>query len=240
MRDDEPLSEFTSETTARSNVEASVTAGAGSAGLRIAPGHLLNFTVHERTSIPSASPAHLHASARRELFDSLTAQVRRLRARVARLPEIPMWIGQSRNLRRLSANTALTFAGGIATGVLIMWFASAQPSTIVSTATPAAGTRTCGLGDGTSRIASRCALGAGNRQSSSNVATTRDRLSCCHERPPESGRGSTRQTLARDIDSGCHPQKCGTEFARHAHYVAWFLSGIARYSAPRHRARVYL
>ena len=122
IRDDELLSEFTSEP-ARWNVEA--------------PGHHLNFTVHERTSIPSASPARLLASARRELFGSLTAQLRSLRARVARMPEVPMWIGQIRNVRRLPANTALSFAGGIATGVLIMWLATAQPSTIVPPATPA-------------------------------------------------------------------------------------------------------
>ena len=48
-----------------------------------------------------------------------------------------MWIGRVRNLRRLPANTALSFAGGIATGVLIMWFATARPSTIVPPATPA-------------------------------------------------------------------------------------------------------
>ena len=122
IRDDELLSEFTSEP-ARWNVEA--------------PGHHLNFTVHERTSIPSASPARSLASARRELFGSLTAQLRSLRARVARMPEVPMWIGQIRNVRRLPANTALSFAGGIATGGLIMWIATAQPSTIVPPATPA-------------------------------------------------------------------------------------------------------
>lgn len=137
IRDDEPLSEFTSETTARSSVEASVTSSAGSTGLKSTHGHLLNFTVHERTSIPSTSPARLHASARRELFESLTAQVTILRARVARMPDVPMWIGQIRNLRRLPANTTLSFAGGIATGVLIMWFATAQQSTIVPPPTPA-------------------------------------------------------------------------------------------------------
>jgi PEGA domain len=137
IRDDQPLSEFTSEMAARSNVETSVTVSAGSTGLKIAPGHLLNFTVHERTSIPSTSPARVHASARRELIESLTAQVRDLRARVARMPKVPMWIGQVRNLRRLPANTALSFAGGIATGVLIMWFATTPPSTIVPSATPA-------------------------------------------------------------------------------------------------------
>jgi hypothetical protein len=137
IRDDEPLSEFTCETTARSNADASVTSSAGSTGLKSTPGHLLNFTVHERIWIPSTSPARLHASARRELFESLTAQVRIFRARVARMPDVPMWIGQIRNLRRLPANTTLSFAGGIATGVLIMWFATARPSTIVPPATPA-------------------------------------------------------------------------------------------------------
>ena len=92
IRDDELLSEFTSEPA--------------------------RWNVHERTSIPSASPARSLASARRELFGSLTAQLKRsLRARVARMPEVPMWIGQIRNVRRLPANTALSFAGGIATGV---------------------------------------------------------------------------------------------------------------------------
>jgi hypothetical protein len=47
-----------------------------------------------------------------------------------------MWIGQIRNLRRLPANTTLSFAG-IATSVLIMWFATARPSTIVPPATSA-------------------------------------------------------------------------------------------------------
>ena len=186
IRDDEPLSEFTSETTAKSNVEASVTADAGSTGLKIAPGHLLNFTVHERTSIPSTSPARLHASARRELFGSLTAQVRSLRARVARMPEVPMWIGQIRNVRRLPANTALSFAGGIATGVSDHVARHCPAVNHRPTSNTGAGTGTCGLGgEGTSRIASRSALGAGNCQSSFNVATTRDRLSYCHERPPK-------------------------------------------------------
>ena len=137
IRGDETLSEFTSETTAASNIEASVTASAGSTGLKIAPRDLSNFAVHEPAPIRSTSPARLHASARRKLFESLTAQVRNLRARVARMPKVPMSIGQIRNLRRLPANTALSFAGGIATGVLIMWFATAQPSTIVPPATPA-------------------------------------------------------------------------------------------------------
>jgi hypothetical protein len=144
IREDQPLSEFTSETAATPHVEVSVTASAGSTGLKIAPGHLLNFTMHERTWIPSTSPARVHPSARRELIESLTAQVRNLRAGVARMwelpiqmPKVPMSIGQVRNLRRLPANTTLSFAGGIATGVLIMWFATARPSTIVPPATPA-------------------------------------------------------------------------------------------------------
>ena len=185
IRDNEPLSDFTSETTASSNVGASVTADAGSTGFKIAPRHLLNFTAHERTSIPSTSPVRSHASARRELFESLAAHVRNLRAHVPRLPEVPTWIGQIRNLRRVPANMALTFAGGIATGCLIMWFATAEPSTIVPPATPSPVAGTRGVADGTSLIASQCALGAGERRGSFNVATARDRFSCCHERPPE-------------------------------------------------------
>jgi hypothetical protein len=137
-RGDETLSEFTSETHASSDVKASVTEAAGSTGLKIASRHLPNFTAHEHTATPS--PARFHAFARRELIESLSAQVRNLRAR-ARVPDVPMWIGRVRNIRLRNirlfpANAALTFAGGIATGALIMWFATAQPSTTVPTATP--------------------------------------------------------------------------------------------------------
>jgi PEGA domain len=138
IRSDELLSEFTCETPARSNAEAAVTANAGSTNLTIAPRHLPNFTLHEQTAIPSPAPVRLLAFARRELIESLTAQIRTLRARVTRVPKVPMWIARVRGLRPLPAKTALSFAGGTATGILIMWFATVQPpSTIVPSATPA-------------------------------------------------------------------------------------------------------
>ena len=204
IRDDEPLSEFTSETTARSNVEASVTSSAGSTGLKGTHGHLLNFTVHERTSIPSTSPARLHASARRELFESLTAQVTILRARVARMPTFQSGSAKSGTcdacLRTQRCRSRRNCNWRFDHVVRHCPAVNNRPTTNTG-----AGTGTRGPGDGTARIASRCALGAGKRQSSFNVATTRDCPSCCHERPPKGVRESTRQTVARGIDTRCHP-----------------------------------
>jgi PEGA domain len=134
IRGDETLLEFTSEAPAKPKIEAPVTASAGSTARKIAPGQLPNLTLHEHTPTPAG--ARLHAPERRKLIESLTAHVTNLRARVPRAPRMPMWIGRVRNVRSLSANTVLSFAVGTVTGVLIMWFATAQPPTIVPPATP--------------------------------------------------------------------------------------------------------
>ena len=238
IRDDEPLSEFTSETTARSSVEASVTSSAGSTGLKSTPGHLLNFTVHERTSIPSTSPARLHASARRELFESLTAQVTILRARVARMPDVPMWIGQIRNLRRLPAKYNAVVRRRNCNGRFDHVVRHCPAVNNRPTSNTGAGTGIRGPGDGTARIASRCALGAGKRQSSFNVATTRDR-------PPvvTSGRRKevvnqrARPSRAKSTPAATRKSAASSPLAARNNTSPGFYRG-SLYCVPRQRARV--
>ena len=90
-----------------------------------------------------------------------------------------------------------------------------------------AGTGTCGVGDGTSLIASQCALGGGDVIA--RLTSQRPRSSLL---PPRTAAGMTSwinaPDLAREIDSGCRPGKRGIEPASHAQYVARFLSRIAR------------
>lgn len=110
------LSEFAPETTPQV-----ITAPAAS--MRIP-----HSTVDRRTA--TRLPTRSHKSERRplRLVASLATRARGLRARSTESIRIPSWMGRVRDLRQLTRNTALTtFAGGIATGVLVMWFVGAQP-----------------------------------------------------------------------------------------------------------------
>ena len=156
---DDPLSEFTSETPPPVIVapESPVTTRPGSSDVTASAVRIQNSAVDQQraTPLPTRSQssrqtrlvesltAHVQklrtrATKARKLPISLTAHVRKLGARATKEQKLPLWIGRVRNLRPLQANTALvSFAGGIATGVLIMWFASAQPPpTVVPSATP--------------------------------------------------------------------------------------------------------
>ena len=82
---------------------------------------------HTATRIPMGS----HTSERRplKLVASLATRVRGPRARSTEPIRLPSWMGRRvRDLRQLTRSSVFTsFAGGIATGALVMWFVGAQP-----------------------------------------------------------------------------------------------------------------
>ena len=92
-------------------------------------GNHIHRSTRERTA--SHSRTRLHLSQRRalRLVASLPTIVRRLSGRAITAIRMPLLMERVRDLRRLSASTTLTsFGGGAAAGVLVMWFAGAQPA----------------------------------------------------------------------------------------------------------------
>ena len=155
---DDPLSEFTSETPPPAIVapDSPITTRAGRSDVTASATRIQNSTVERQPANPL--PTRSRSSRQTRLIESLTAHVQELRThatKVQNLPvsltahvrnlrafatkaTLPLWIGPVPNLRPLQANTALvSFAGGIATGALVMWLASASPPPIVvPSATP--------------------------------------------------------------------------------------------------------
>ena len=89
--------------------------------------------VHPSTGEPTASHSRTrsHRSQRRalRLVASLPTIVRGLSGRSITAIRMPPLMERVRDLRRLAASTTLTsFGGGAAAGVLVMWFAGAQPA----------------------------------------------------------------------------------------------------------------
>ena len=185
-RGDETLSEFTSETHASSDVKASVTEAAGSTGLKIASRHLPNFTAHEHTAIPSHPQRVPRIRA---------ARTDRIAERSGKEPSCARPGARCSNVDRpspehptpehptLPCQRSADVCGRNCNGCFdhVVRHCSAvndRPNSYTAT-----GTGPPALGDETSRLVSR--YGAGRRQRTFNVATTRHRLCCRYERPPK-------------------------------------------------------
>ena len=138
---DDSLSEFTSETPQLTFVvsNVSIAADAGRNDVTTSPTRIQNPTVdpHAATHLPTGSPTpEWHAL---RLVTSVATYVRRRLTRSTWATSVSLWIGRVRNLRRPATSTTLSsFAGGAATGVLVMWFVSVQPPpTVVPSTTHA-------------------------------------------------------------------------------------------------------
>ena len=148
---DDSLSEFTSETAQLTFVvsNVSIAAGAGRNDVTTSPTRIQNPTVDRRAA--THLPTGLQTSARQavRLVASVATYLRRPGARstwASRAASVflhgpasvSVWIGRLRNLRRPTTSMTLSsFAGGAATGVLVMWFVSVQPPIVVPTLTHA-------------------------------------------------------------------------------------------------------
>jgi hypothetical protein len=127
---DDSLSAFASETTPQviAASDASIVARVRTHDDAASAKRIQNSTADLRTA--THLPRRSSPSGRRALtlLASLAARIRRRLARSTTVIRIPLWMRRARDLRRFAASTTLpSFAGGAASGVLVMWLVSAQP-----------------------------------------------------------------------------------------------------------------
>jgi hypothetical protein len=135
---DDSLSEFTSETP-RQAIDASnvsLAEGAGRNDVTLSPTRIQNPTVDLHAATHLRTGLHTFERHALRLVASLATYVRRPRPRSTWATSVSLWIGRVRNLRRPATSTTLSsFAGGAATGVLVMWFVGVQPPPTVMPST---------------------------------------------------------------------------------------------------------